>query len=37
MTTRLGLESDKETIPLLSEAICNTMKLHTLEKVRNSL
>ncbi len=37
MTTRLGLESDKETIPLLSEAICENMKLHTLEKVRNSL
>ncbi len=38
MTTRLRRENpDKNIIPLLSEAICENMKLHTLEKVKNSL
>lgn len=37
MTARIDLESDKETIPLLAEAICENMKLHTLERVKNSL
>ncbi len=38
MVTRLKRENpDKTIIPALSEAICETMKLHTLEKVKNSL
>ncbi len=38
MVTRLFRENpDKTIIPLLSEAICENMKLHTLEKVKNSL
>jgi quinolinate synthase len=38
MVTRLRRENpDKTIIPALSEAICKTMKLHTLEKVKNSL
>jgi len=38
MVTRLLRENpDKTIIPLLSEAICQNMKLHTLEKVKNSL
>ncbi|MGZ7044108.1 MAG: quinolinate synthase NadA, partial [Methanobacterium sp.] len=38
MVTRLKHENpDKNIIPALSEAICETMKLHTLEKVKNSL
>ncbi len=38
MITRLRVENpDKIIIPALSEAICETMKLHTLEKVKNSL
>lgn len=38
MVTRLRRENpDKTIIPALSEAICETMKLHTLEKVKNSL
>lgn len=38
MVTRLLRENpDKTIIPLLSEAICENMKLHTLEKVKNSL
>lgn len=38
MITRLRRENpDKNIIPLLSEAICENMKLHTLEKVKNSL
>lgn len=38
LVTRLKRENpDKTIIPLLSEAICQTMKLHTLEKVKNSL
>lgn len=38
MVTRLRRENpDKTIIPALSEAICKTMKLHTLEKIKNSL
>lgn len=38
MVTRLRMENPgKIIIPALSEAICETMKLHTLEKVKNSL
>ena len=38
MVTRLLRENpDKIILPLLSEAICENMKLHTLEKVKNSL
>lgn len=38
MITRLKMENpDKTIIPLLSEAICENMKLHTLEKVKKSL
>ncbi len=38
MVTRLRRENpDKKIIPALSEAICKTMKLHTLQKVKNSL
>lgn len=38
MVTRLKRENpDKTILPALSEAICKTMKLHTLEKVKNSL
>jgi quinolinate synthase len=38
MVTRLKHENpDKIIIPLLSEAICENMKLHTLEKVKQSL
>ncbi|MGF7118574.1 quinolinate synthase NadA [Methanobacterium oryzae] len=38
MVTRLRRENpDKSIIPALSEAICKTMKLHTLEKIKNSL
>lgn len=38
MVTRLRRENpDKKIVPALSEAICKTMKLHTLQKVKNSL
>jgi quinolinate synthase len=38
LVTRLKRENpDKNIIPALKEAICENMKLHTLEKVRNSL
>ena len=38
MITRLRRENPGKTIiPALSDAICQTMKLHTLEKIRNSL
>jgi quinolinate synthase len=38
LVTRLRVENpDKTILPLLSEAICENMKLHTLEKVKNSL
>jgi quinolinate synthase len=38
LITRLRRENpDKTIIPLLSDAICENMKLHTLEKVKNSL
>ncbi len=38
LITRLKRENpDKTIIPLLSDAICKTMKLHTLDKVKNSL
>lgn len=38
LVTRLRRENpDKTIIPLLSEAICQNMKLHTLEKVKNAL
>lgn len=38
MVTRLKRENpDKIIIPLLSDAICENMKLHNLEKVKNSL
>lgn len=38
LVTRLRRENpDKTIIPLLSEAICENMKLHTLKKVKKSL
>jgi len=38
LITRINREiPDKIAIPLLDDAICKTMKLHTLEKVKNSL
>lgn len=38
MATRLKIEyPDKNPIALFEEAICETMKLHSLEKVKNSL
>lgn len=38
LVTRLRRENpDKTILPALSEAICETMKLHTLEKVKNAL
>ncbi len=38
MTTRINIEHPgKNLVPLFEEAICETMKLHTLEKVKNSL
>lgn len=38
MVTRLRRENpDKTILPALSEAICETMKLNTLEKIKNSL
>ena len=38
MVTRLRRENpDKIIYPLLDEAICENMKLHTLEKIKNSL
>lgn len=38
LITRLRRENpDKTIIPLLSDAICENMKLHTLEKVKDSL
>jgi len=38
MITRLKRENPEKTIiPALSEAICETMKLHTLQKIKNSL
>ncbi|RBQ23727.1 Quinolinate synthase A [Candidatus Methanobinarius endosymbioticus] len=38
LITRLNREiPDKNFYPLLDEAICKTMKLHSLEKVKNSL
>ena len=38
LVTRLRRENpDKNIIPALEEAICENMKLHTLEKVKNSL
>ena len=38
MITRINMEvSGKKIYPLLEGAICETMKLHTLEKVRDSL
>ncbi len=38
MVTRLKREiPDKKTMPAFEEAICENMKLHTLEKVKNSL
>jgi len=38
LVTRLRRENpDKKFIPALEEAICENMKLHTLEKVKNSL
>lgn len=38
LVTRLRVENpDKTILPLLSEAICENMKLHTLERVKNSL
>lgn len=38
LVTRLRRENpDKTILPLLSEAICENMKLHTLDKVKNSL
>ena len=38
LVTRLRRENpDKTILPALSEAICKTMKLHTLEKIKNSL
>jgi quinolinate synthase len=38
LVTRLRRENpDKTILPLLSDAICENMKLHTLQKVKNSL
>ena len=38
MITRINAEvPGKKLYPLLEGAICNTMKLHTLEKIRDSL
>jgi quinolinate synthase len=38
LTTRINREvPDKIAIPLLDDAVCKTMKLHNLEKVKNSL
>ena len=38
LVTRLRRENpDKKFVPALEEAICENMKLHTLEKVKNSL
>lgn len=38
MTTRIKSENpDKNVIPAFEEAICENMKLHTLEKIKNSL
>jgi quinolinate synthase len=38
LITRINREiPDKKCYPLLDEAICKTMKLHTLEKVKNAL
>ena len=38
LVTRLRRENpDKKILPALSEAICETMKLHTLQKIKNSL
>lgn len=38
MATRIKMEyPDKNPLPAFEEAICETMKLHTLEKVKNSL
>ena len=38
LVTRLRRENpDKTIIPLLSDAICENMKLHTLEKVKGAL
>lgn len=38
LVTRLRRENPrKKVLPALSEAICETMKLHTLEKIKNSL
>ncbi len=38
MTTRIKMEfPDKNPIPLVKDAICEPMKLHTLQKVKNSL
>ncbi|KZX15305.1 quinolinate synthase A [Methanobrevibacter cuticularis] len=38
LITRINREiPEKKSYPLLNDAICKTMKLHTLEKVKNSL
>ena len=38
LVTRLRRENpDKNIIPALEDAICENMKLHTLEKVKNSI